>query len=130
MITGQTNEFYEAVIPIEIMDVSGTIHELEAVVDTGFNGTLTLPSEIIATLLLPWRTRGSALLADGSEVTFDIFSANIFWDGKPRPILVESVDMTPLVGMRMIADHDLHIRVKPGGLVQIAPVVQNETTGD
>ena len=124
MITGQINDLYEAVIPFQIRDISGTIHEFEAVVDTGFNGTLTLPLEIIATLRLPWRTRGSALLADGSEVTFDIYAATILWDGKPKSILVESVDMMPLVGMRLLEDHDLHLRAKPGGLVQIVPIDQ------
>ena len=43
MITGWVNAFYEAVIPIHLQDATGNIHEVEAILDTGFNGTLTLP---------------------------------------------------------------------------------------
>ncbi|MBM4048208.1 MAG: clan AA aspartic protease [Planctomycetes bacterium] len=122
MVIGRINAFYEAVIPIRLQDVKGIVHEFTAVVDTGFNGTLTLPSKTIALLGLPWRTRGSAALADGSEGTFDIYAATILWDGLPRPILVEAVEMMPLVGMRLLADHDLQMRVQPGGAVKIVAV--------
>jgi len=67
MITGQVTAFYEAVIPIRLPDTTGRVHEFEAILDTGFNGTLTLPSGVIISLQLPWRTRGSATLANGSE---------------------------------------------------------------
>ena len=40
MITGWVNAFYEAVIPIHLQDATGNIHEFEAILDTGFNGTL------------------------------------------------------------------------------------------
>ena len=53
MITGYVNAFYEAAIPIHLQDATGHVHELEAILDTGFNGTLTLPSEWITTLQLP-----------------------------------------------------------------------------
>ena len=121
MITGWVNEFYEAVIPIHLQDATGNIHEFEAILDTGFNGTLTLPSELITTLKLPWRTRGSAILANGSEGTFDIHVATIVWDGMPRSILVEAVDVNPLVGMRLLAGYDLRLTVSPGGMIQIVP---------
>ena len=119
MIIGQVNAFYEAVIPIRLLDATGTIHEFEAIVDTGFNGTLTLPPDMIAALRLPWRTRGNAILADGSEETFDIYVASVIWEGTPRSILVEEVEMMPLVGMRLLADCDMRLRVQPGGVVQI-----------
>ncbi|MBM3333829.1 clan AA aspartic protease [Candidatus Sumerlaeota bacterium] len=128
MITGQVNALYEAVIPVHLCDATGTTHQFEAVLDTGFNGTLTLPSEIITTLQLPWRTRGNVLLADGREDTFDIYVATIVWDGKPRHILVEAVDMMPLVGMRLLADHDVWLRVQRGGAVQIAGISEVENS--
>ncbi len=121
MITGWVNAFYEAVIPIHLQDATGNIHEFEAILDTGFNGSLTLPSELITTLKLPWRTRGSAILANGSEGTFDIHAATILWDGMPRSILVEAVDVNPLIGMRLLAGYDLRLTVRPGGMIQIVP---------
>lgn len=122
MITGQVNEVYEAVLPIYLQDASGHLHEFEAILDTGFNGSLTLPSEVVALLGLSWRTRGSAELADGSEETFDIYSATILWDEAPLFILVSSVETKPLLGMRLLADYDVRMRVQPGGVVEIVAV--------
>ncbi len=127
MITGQVNAFYEAVIPIRLQDASENIHALEAILDTGFNGSLTLPSEVIARLQLPWRTRGSAELADGSEESFDIYSATIIWHGSPRPILVSSVETMPLLGMRLLADYDVRMRVRPAGVVEIVAIAESDS---
>lgn len=126
MITGQVNGLYEAVIPIYLQDMEGTIQPFEAILDTGFNGALTLSAELIATFRLPWRTRGSALLANGREEMFDIYAATVIWDGRPRPILVEAVESLPLVGMRLLADYDVRLRVQPGGMVQIVAVSEAE----
>lgn len=52
MIKGQVNALYEAVVPVRLQDARGAIHEFEAVLDTGFNGTLTLPPDLITTLQL------------------------------------------------------------------------------
>ena len=53
---------------------------------------------------------------------FDIYAATIIWDGTPRPILVEAVEILPLVGMRLLVDYDVRLRVQPGGMVQIVSV--------
>ncbi|MBI2908184.1 MAG: clan AA aspartic protease [Chloroflexi bacterium] len=127
MITGQVNGFYEAVIPISLRDAGGAIRQFEAILDTGFNGTLTLPTELITTLQLPWRTRGNALLANGREEMFDIYTATIMWDGMPRSILIEAVDTQPLVGMRLLAGYDVRLRVQPGGSVEIVAVPEEAT---
>ncbi|MBT8369263.1 MAG: hypothetical protein KJP23_31615 [Deltaproteobacteria bacterium] len=39
----------------------------------------------------------------------------------PRFILVEAVDVNPLVGMRLLAGYDLRLTVSPGGKIQIIP---------
>ena len=128
MITGQVNGRYEAIIPIHLQKVGGTIHSVEAILDTGFNGTLPLPTDLIVTLKLPWRTRGGAILADGREEMFDIYAATVIWDGKSRRILVEAVESLPLVGMRLLADYDVRLRVQPGGMVHIAAVPEAEVS--
>jgi predicted aspartyl protease len=68
MITGVVTPFYEATIRLIMRGLSGQEQEIEAVIDTGFDGALTLPLADITVLGLPWRRRGRALLADGSEV--------------------------------------------------------------
>jgi clan AA aspartic protease len=99
--------------------LAGREQTLEAVVDTGFSGSLTLPPAVIARLGLLWRTRGSATLANGSVDQFDIYAATVLWDGAPRNILVEAADTDPLVGMRLLHRHDLRMQVIEGGTVTI-----------
>ncbi|NJL21766.1 MAG: hypothetical protein HC895_14690 [Leptolyngbyaceae cyanobacterium SM1_3_5] len=44
---------------------------INAVIDTGFNGFLTLPSTVITAVNLPWNASDIVTLGDGSETTFD-----------------------------------------------------------
>ena len=70
VIEGVVNATYEAVISVTVAGPSGPTREIEAVVDTGYNGFLTLPPALVAELGLPFASIGRASLADGSEVTF------------------------------------------------------------
>lgn len=119
MITGVVNAFHEAAIRMGVQDVYGQVQEIEAILDTGFNGSLTLPSDLVARLGLSWRTRGSATLANGTEDQFDIYAATVIWDGLPRNILIEAVDTAPLVGMELLRGHDVRMQVIQGGSVII-----------
>jgi len=77
MITGIVTADREALIRLTVRGPTGQERRLEAVIDTGFDGWLTLPPTLIAQLGLPWRRRGRALLADGSESVFDIYEATV-----------------------------------------------------
>ena len=68
MITGSVNSALEATLRLAAHDPTGQAHEFEAVIDTGFNGFLTLPPALIAALGLPWLCRQDGQLADGSVV--------------------------------------------------------------
>src|SRR5581483_4920953 len=100
----------------------GQEQEVEALLDTGFTGSLTLPPALIANLGLPWVSREDAILANGTVEQFAIYAATVIWDGLARPILVEAIDATPLLGMTLLIGHDLRARVKIGGLVQIEAI--------
>jgi clan AA aspartic protease len=100
-------------------NVNGQEREIEAILDTGFSGSMTLPPSVIAALGLPFRSRGRAILADGSTTEFDIHAATIVWDGEPRNILVEAADTDPLIGMGLLYGHDIHIQAVDGGPVTI-----------
>ncbi len=77
MITGIVNARREATIRLLVRGANGTSEETEALVDTGFNGFLTLPASAIARLGLTRIGRGRALLADGSESVFDLYEAEL-----------------------------------------------------
>ena len=50
MITGVVNANHEATVPLVVHDAHGQQQTIEAVIDTGFTGSLTLPSTLIAVL--------------------------------------------------------------------------------
>ncbi len=119
MITGVVNAQREPTIRVLLRAVHGPHQEIEAILDTGFNGSLTLPPATIAALGLPWRTRGLVILANGRQEECDIHAATVLWDGVPRNILVEAADTDPLVGMGPLYDFDVHMRVVEGGSIAI-----------
>ncbi len=119
MIEGVVNAAYEAVIPLTVQGPAGQIHDIEAVIDTGFTGFLTLPSGVVVELGLPFLNRSQATLADGSAATLDVYRATVLWDGQPRYIRAYAADTTPLVGMRLLDSHNLNIDVEDRGRVAI-----------
>jgi clan AA aspartic protease len=122
MITGIVTTAREAVISLTVRGPTGQEQEIQSVIDTGFDGSLTLPPALIAALELPWRRRGRALLADGNESVFDIYEATAMWDGIPRRISVEEVDLIQLVGMALLYGYELTVQIVEGGSVLLRPL--------
>jgi clan AA aspartic protease len=96
--------------------------QIDAVVDTGFTGYLTLRPAIITALQLTWLGREQGTLADGSVDLFDVYRATVIWDGQRRRVQVEAADVDPLVGMALLERHSLNIEVVSGGAVSIKPL--------
>jgi len=122
MITGVVTAYREAIIRLNVRGSNGEEKEIEAVIDTGFDGYLTLPSVVAEALGLTWRSRGRALLADGSESVFDIYEGSVVWDGEERRILIDVSDTEPLVGMGMLNGYELCIQAIMGGRVEIEAI--------
>ncbi len=104
---------------LSLQGPAGQTREIEVVVDTGYNGFLTLTPGMVAELGLAHRSRGHAVLADGSRVTYQAYNATVLWDGQPRQIEADEMGGTPLVGMDMLEGHNLNIDVESGGRVLI-----------
>ncbi len=119
MMTGVVSAYLEALVRITIRAPGGREQEIETIIDTGFDGALTLPPTRIAALGLPWRRRGRALLADGRESLFDMYEATIVWDGTPRRIAVDAADTDPLLGMALLYGYELALQAVEGGRVSI-----------
>jgi clan AA aspartic protease len=119
MIAGFVNAALEATIRLTVRGPSGRVRRIRAVIDTGFDGYLSLTPTIVAELELVWRRTGSAILGDGSETDFEIFDAAVVWDRRNRSIWVDEADTTPLVGTALLAQHELQAAFKPGGKVRV-----------
>lgn len=119
MIEGAVNASYEAVVTLSLRGPNGEPRDIEAVSDTGYSGFLTLPPGVVSEMGLPFVTSAQAILANGSEETFDVHSVTVLWDSGPVAVDAYASDTTPLVGMRLLDQCDLHVQVRDGGRVLI-----------
>ena len=55
MIDGFVNADFEPIIQLSICGSDGDVYTQDAIVDTGFNGWLSLPPDLIAQLNLKWK---------------------------------------------------------------------------
>ena len=119
MIEGVVRAAREAVIPLTVRGSAGQEREIEAVIDTGFTGFLTLRPSLVAELGLEFRSNILATLADGSETAFPLYDAVVLWDGHPREVQAGAANTAPLVGMAMLDGCDLSVEVVDGGQVAV-----------
>lgn len=118
-VTGVVNARREAMLRLEVLGASGRRAEVEAILDTGFTGHLTLPEAMIEELILPSRGAREAVLADGSRVAFEAYRAGVIWDGEPRGVQVLASEGDALVGMSLLYGHEVRIGVVESGSVFI-----------
>lgn len=119
MIKGTVNADLEAMLRLEVRGLGDRTVQIDAVIDTGFNGYLTLPTYLIETLKLPWIYRQEGELGDGSIHAFDVHVGTVLWDERPHTVEVEVADTVPLLGMAMLQSQNLNIDVFNGGSVSI-----------
>lgn len=100
MISGKVTSFREAVIPLQIREVASQFISLDAVIDTGYSGELTVTPEIVENLQLPFRENRSYELGNGELVEFAVHDAIVMWDGE---------------------EHEIGVLVTNGGVLVVCP---------
>ena len=119
MMFGIVNENREAIIRIAVGDANSPKQMVDAIIDTGFTGFLSLPTSTIESLGLPWSFRDCGTLGDGSEVIFDMYIATVIWDGQIQLVDVAASEADPLVGMSLLHGFKVQIEAVEGGTVKI-----------
>ena len=119
MITGHVNAELEAIIPVRVGAPNGSAIEVEAVIDTGFNGFLALPPDVISRLELPFSGPTRATLGDGTLVHLSVYEAEAAVAGQPLSVEVLETHGGILVGMSLLRGNELIVQVVEGGAVQI-----------
>lgn len=92
MIRGKVSGDQQALVTVDIMDGEGLLQPVEVVLDTGFTGYLTLPSDSIQELGLPSVGRRTFELANGELYEFDAYLAAVSWHGRLSDALVLKSD--------------------------------------
>jgi len=113
----------EPLLPLTLLggagNGAGNREEVEAVIDTGFDGELTLPAATIRGLGYPYAGSAGGTLADGSEVQFDYYEGRVIWHENSRSVAVIAAEGQPLVGMGMLRGNHLILDAEPGGEVRV-----------
>lgn len=122
MITGRVSANREAIIELEIVRSNRRTETIEAVIDTGFDGYLTLPRNMVKRLKLQPAGNRRATLGDGNTVVLDVYLANVLWHRNEREILVLQTEGGPLVGMSLLSGNRVTLMIVTGGAVTIAPL--------
>lgn len=119
MITAVIDDRLEIRVPAIVLGSAGEELQIEAILDTGFNGALTLPMSVISALGLPWWLQDVLVLANGQIEEVDVYAATILWDGLEMDILVQAMESDSLLGMELLLGYDLRARIDVGGGVEI-----------
>jgi hypothetical protein len=68
---------------------------------------------------LPWIASEEGVLADVSVILFDVYRATVMWEARERAVEIQGAETSALLGMAMLENHDVSMRVRPGGQVRI-----------
>lgn len=121
-MTGAVTAGLEAALKLSLRGPSGTVVEVDAIIDTGYTGSLTLSDATASALGLTRRTGGRAVLADGSALLFDSYSVEVWWHQSWRRVAASAISAEILVGMRLLEGSEVRIAVVAGGAVEIVPL--------
>ena len=91
-------------------------------IDTGFNGYLTLPSDVVSRLKLQLAGNRRATLGDGNTVVLDVYLAKVVWHSHEREVLALQTEGGPLIDMSLLHGNRLTLTIVNGGDVTIDPL--------
>ena len=121
MICGRLTDG-KATVPVIFRLPEQPDFSLNFVIDTGFNGYLTLPLQAVNAMNLPLSANTPATLADGSQVLLSIHLATILWDNVERVVPILASGNKPLLGTAMIQGYHLEIDFEDDGLVSLEKI--------
>jgi clan AA aspartic protease len=96
---------------------------VECVIDTGFEGFLTLPVAMVTNFGLPHLGPMKANLADNSRIITQVYEGTILWEGVIRSIPILAMGNRPLLGTALMADYHLSIDFYEGGTVSLDDLI-------
>jgi predicted aspartyl protease len=91
MITGVVKAD-EGRIRLKVKGPRGREEEIEAVIDTGYTASLTLPRASVAAWVCAGVAWTVACWPTAANAFFDVYEAKVVWDGKVRDILVDEAE--------------------------------------
>ena len=122
MIRGEVRPNRRAVVAVELRAADGEFQSFNFILDTGFDGELSLPLQTLQGLDVAAEGDYRIELADGSHVVSHTWSAIVLWEGVPRDILVVESAGEPLLGMELLWQSRITLEARADGPVEIEPL--------
>ena len=120
----QFDDHFIGTCVINLVGENGVPARVEAMVDSGFAGQLSLKPHLVDALQLR-RTRSErAYLADGRSTTCDMYRVQLHWQGHPRTVEVACLNGHPLIGLGLLRGSQLRMMVEDDGVIEITPFNQ------
>ena len=92
---------------------------MAAMLDSGFNGGMTLPPDKVAALGLQVDHYDIIVLANGEQIQVATYLATLLWNGIERKIPVFATGDFPLLGMRALTGYRFCVDVTEDGGISI-----------
>ena len=112
MIVARVNDNFDAQVQLDLLH-NGAIHPVRFVVDTGFNGYLSVTNHFVQLLNLEVIDIQDGILADGRRDVFETVDIVVNWLDGPRKIRAQVLG-EPMLGTRMLNGCQIHGIWKPG----------------
>ena len=117
MIEGLIDQNLEAWVRLCVHH-AGKTHEIDCLMDTGFNGYLAVSESIVRSLDLDLKDIQKGITADGRSSYFNTVDLQVTWHGRTTVVRAQVLD-EPLLGTRMLRGSELRAVWKSGNLVTI-----------
>ena len=122
MIRGEVRPNRRAMLAVELRTADGQFQSFDFILDTGFDGGLSLPAPILRGLDAAPAGEHRFELADGSRTTAYEWSAIVRWYGAARPITIAESAGEPLLGMELLWQSRITLETRAYGPVLIEPL--------
>lgn len=119
MIFGEFLPPGQARVLATIRNAEGEEAEINAIVDTGFMGSLLLPRTLANDLNLPQIDQEVLALAEGSLIRFAVHEVVIDWQDEERIVAAHVADGDILIGIELLRGNVGTIQFFDGGEVII-----------
>jgi clan AA aspartic protease len=107
------------ILPVRFLLSQEMIFSIEFVVDTGFNGYLTLPIGAVGAMNLQLFSTTATILADGTQSLIPTHIATIDWHGEEILVPVLAMGGKPLLGTGLLSQCRLLAEFTEDGTIEL-----------
>lgn len=119
MMLGAVDARKLAIIELELLGADGAVIRVNAIIDTGYDGFLTISPDLLSRLGSPYDETRSYELGNGEIVRFAVHDVDVIWDSRVRTVSAIVTEGGELIGMSLLTGFELFVDVVDGGVVRI-----------